>query len=142
MKRLFALLLMAMTCHAYAIDFDDGFEVISTQVIDDDKDIQFLADVAGAVRVGWDLHPTDDTQTPLYRVRNLTYFMQNGKRMSGYLASTIIINCHDKTSIQEPLWYAPTDESAPMMLPPQNMDFMPIGKTDVFYSVAQRLCQW
>lgn len=142
MKRLLALLLMAMTCHAYATDFDDNFEVIGTQAVDDDKGVQFLADVAGAVRVGWDFHPTDDEATPLYKFKNLTYFLQNGKRLSGYVANITIVNCHDKTSLQGPIWYAPTDEATPMMMPPKNFDFMPINKADVFYPVAQRLCQW
>lgn len=145
MKKLFALPLMAVACHAYAVnpieDFKH-FEVISTQVVDDDKAVQFLADVAGAVRIDWDFRPTDDKDTPLYRFKNLTYFLQNGERLSGYVANITIVNCHDKTSSRGPIWYAPTDETPPMMMPPKSFDFMPMSETDAFYLVAQRLCQW
>lgn len=158
MKRLFGLLLIAMACHAHAmnpVDYFKHFEVISArtvdfkhfevigmQTIDDDKALQFLADVAGAVRMDWDFRPTKDVNAPLYRFKNLTYFLQNGERFLGYAASTTLINCHDKTSSQGPVWYASTDEATPMLLPPKSMDFVQIDEADVFYPVAQRLCQW
>lgn len=144
MKKLFALPLMAVVCHAQAVnpieDFKH-FEVISTQVVDDDKAVQFLADVAGAVRIDWDFRPTDDKDTPLYEFKNLA-FLQNGERHLGSLASNTIVNCHDKTSLQGFVWYVPADETPPMMMPPKSFDFMPIKETDAFYLVAQRLCQW
>lgn len=119
----------------------DDFEVIHTQTVGDTGGIEFLADIAGAVQVGKDYRPTSDTSSPLYKFKALTYFMQQGEKMSGHVASINIINCHDRTFLQGMTWYYVDNHAPPTVIPPQN-DFEPMNDIHAFYPVAKHFCQF
>ncbi|WP_157073880.1 hypothetical protein [Moraxella oblonga] len=119
----------------------DDFQVVRTQFINNTNSVQSLADVAGAVQVGKDYRPTTDTNSPLYKFKTLTYFLKNGKKMSGHVANISIINCTDQTFLQGITWHYVDDNAPPIIIPPKN-DFEPMNDMHAFYGVAKELCHF
>ncbi len=132
-KWLCCLLFVVLPWTAFAGDF----EIIT--VVDK---VQMSANIKGAITVGKDFRPTNNSASTLRKFQTRMDFLDDkGVRKSGYVLGISIVDCQARTHLQGPIWYYIDDDYPPSLIPPQKT-YQAIKDSDVFYPAIKRICQW